>query len=63
MRSFTTYIAAAGLAGAVAAQYFPPTPEGIKVLKSKHQEGVTISYKEVDKQMSICCVPLANSVY
>ena len=26
---------------------FPPTPEGIKVLKSKFHENVTISYKEV----------------
>lgn len=41
------YFAAAGLAGAVAAQYFPATPEGLKVIKSKHEEGVTISYKEV----------------
>lgn len=50
MRSFTRYLAAAGLAGAAAAEYFPfpPTPEGVKVLKSKHQEGVTISYKEVE---------------
>ncbi|KAK2000992.1 serine carboxypeptidase [Colletotrichum falcatum] len=34
-----------GLAGLAAAQ-FPPTPEGIKVLKSKFHENVTISYKE-----------------
>lgn len=27
--------------------YFPPTPEGLKVVESKHQEGVKISYKEV----------------
>ncbi|KAL2003970.1 hypothetical protein VTN02DRAFT_1266 [Thermoascus thermophilus] len=48
MPSLTRYLAAAGLAGAAAAEYFPfpPTPEGVTVLKSKHQEGVTISYKE-----------------
>ncbi|KAJ9243607.1 hypothetical protein DTO207G8_1686 [Paecilomyces variotii] len=40
------YFAVAGLAGAVTAQYFPATPEGLKVIKSKHEEGVTISYKE-----------------
>ncbi|KAK1145766.1 hypothetical protein N8T08_004007 [Aspergillus melleus] len=35
-----------GLAAVVAGQYFPPTPEGVKVVESKHQEGVKISYKE-----------------
>ncbi|KAI0123686.1 carboxypeptidase C [Xylariales sp. AK1849] len=30
----------------VAAARFPPTPEGIKILKSKFHENVTISYKE-----------------
>ncbi|PYH98993.1 alpha/beta-hydrolase [Aspergillus ellipticus CBS 707.79] len=30
---------------AVAGQYFPPTPEGVKVIHSKHHEGVKISYK------------------
>ncbi|KAJ5665072.1 uncharacterized protein N7477_007520 [Penicillium maclennaniae] len=30
----------------VAAQYFPPTPEGLKIVHSKHEEGVKISYKE-----------------
>ncbi|KAL4890087.1 Alpha/Beta hydrolase protein [Aspergillus ambiguus] len=39
-------ISAVGLAGAVAGQYFPPTPEGLKVVHSKHEEGVKISYKE-----------------
>ncbi|EFQ32467.1 serine carboxypeptidase [Colletotrichum graminicola M1.001] len=34
-----------GLIGLATAQ-FPPTPEGIKVLKSKLHENVTISYKE-----------------
>lgn len=36
-----------GLVGAVGAQYFPSTPEGVTTLKSKFHEGVTISYKEV----------------
>ncbi|KAJ5805839.1 Carboxypeptidase S1 [Penicillium pulvis] len=39
-------LAAAYLAGVTAAQYFPSTPEGLKVVKSKHDEGVKISYKE-----------------
>ncbi|GKT76086.1 serine carboxypeptidase [Colletotrichum tofieldiae] len=34
-----------GLIGLTAAQ-FPPTPEGVKVLKSQFHENVTISYKE-----------------
>lgn len=40
-------LAAACLAGVTAAQYFPSTPEGLKIVKSKHEEGVKISYKEV----------------
>jgi carboxypeptidase D len=47
MPSLAYVISAAGLAGAVAGQYFPPTPEGLKVVNSKHQEGVKISYKDV----------------
>ncbi|KAJ5663381.1 Carboxypeptidase S1 [Penicillium longicatenatum] len=39
-------LAAACLAGLTAAQYFPSPPEGLKVVKSKHEEGVEISYKE-----------------
>lgn len=35
-----------GLAGLAAAQ-FPPPLKGVKVLKSKFHENVTISYKEV----------------
>jgi len=35
------------LAGVATAQYFPPTPEGLKIVHSKHEEGVKISYKEV----------------
>lgn len=42
---------AAGLANVVVAghnaNYFPPKPEGLKVVESKHEEGVKISYKEV----------------
>ncbi|GIK00387.1 hypothetical protein Aspvir_004410 [Aspergillus viridinutans] len=38
--------ATAGLTLTASAQYFPPTPEGLKVVHSKHQEGVKISYKE-----------------
>ncbi|KAK2023101.1 serine carboxypeptidase [Colletotrichum zoysiae] len=34
-----------GLIGLATAQ-FPPTPEGVKVLKSKFHENVTLSYKE-----------------
>lgn len=34
------------LAGLAAAQ-LPPRPEGVKVIKSRHHENVTISFKEV----------------
>ena len=40
-------VAAALWAGTAVAQYFPPTPEGLTVIDSKHEEGVKISYKEV----------------
>ncbi|KAE8354292.1 Alpha/Beta hydrolase protein [Aspergillus coremiiformis] len=46
MLSLVSVISTVGLAGTVAGQYFPPTPEGLKVVHSKHQEGVKISYKE-----------------
>lgn len=36
-----------GLFGAVSAQYFPPTPQNVTVVKSQLQNGVSISYKEV----------------
>ncbi|KAL3488298.1 Alpha/Beta hydrolase protein [Aspergillus germanicus] len=36
----------AGLASLAAGQYFPPSPENVRVIHSKHKEGVTISYKE-----------------
>lgn len=41
------WLIAASAAGLATAQYFPPTPEGLKVVNSKHEEGVKISYKEV----------------
>lgn len=44
---YTPWVTAAFLAGAAVAQYFPPTPEGVKVVESKHQKGVKVSYKEV----------------
>lgn len=44
-------LALVGLVGLATAQ-FPPTPEGIKVLKSKFHENVTISYKEVSALLS-----------
>ncbi|KAJ5933777.1 Carboxypeptidase S1 [Penicillium verhagenii] len=39
-------LAAACLAGVTTAQYFPSPPEGLKVVNSKHEEGVKISYKQ-----------------
>ncbi|KAL6851150.1 hypothetical protein ACO1O0_008278 [Amphichorda felina] len=42
---FAHSLALGALAGLAAAQ-FPPEPEGIKVLRSKFHENVTISYKE-----------------
>ncbi|KAI9676190.1 MAG: hypothetical protein M1817_000935 [Caeruleum heppii] len=38
--------AAVALLSVATAQYFPPTPQGLKVLQSKFSPGVTISYKE-----------------
>jgi hypothetical protein len=43
---FLSLSVAAGTSGLVTAQ-FPPKPEGVTVLESKLEEGVTISYKEV----------------
>ncbi|KAI1395449.1 serine carboxypeptidase [Hypoxylon fuscum] len=43
--SFATVIGISVLASFAKAQ-FPPTPEGVTVLKSKFGDGVTISYKE-----------------
>ena len=42
------------LNGLVAAQ-FPPTPEGVTVLKSQIEEGIQISYKEVAFQLKSPC--------
>ncbi|KAJ5602725.1 hypothetical protein N7537_005681 [Penicillium hordei] len=36
----------AALVVTAAAQYFPPIPEGLKVVESQHQKGVKISYKQ-----------------
>lgn len=41
------------LAGIVGAQYFPPTPEGMTVVKSKFNDEVKITYKEVQSIDSI----------
>ncbi|KAI9804428.1 MAG: hypothetical protein M1825_001327 [Sarcosagium campestre] len=46
MKSFSFGLALLGLLDISATQYFPPTPEDVKVLNSKHHPGVTISYKE-----------------
>ncbi|KAL4909403.1 hypothetical protein BDW74DRAFT_80709 [Aspergillus multicolor] len=48
MPSLSSAVAlSAGLVNLVAGQYFPPiTTEDVKVIHSKHQEGVRISYKE-----------------
>jgi hypothetical protein len=47
MFNLATLMVGAGLLGLSTAQYFPPTPEGITVLKSQFHENVSISYKEV----------------
>lgn len=47
-----TALATAKLLSFVTAQYFPPTPEGITLLKSKFHENVSISYKEVSSPAS-----------
>jgi hypothetical protein len=46
MRSYRFLVALAA-ASSASASYFPLTPEGVTVLKSKFHENVTISYKEV----------------
>lgn len=43
------------LAGLAAAQ-FPPKPEGVKIVKSKLHEDVSISYKEVRVKREYKCV-------
>lgn len=47
----TTWLAVVSLAGAAVAQYFPPSPKGLKVVNSKHEKGVKISYKEVSSHL------------
>ena len=39
---------------------FPPTPEGVTVVKSKFHEGVTISYKDVS-HFNWKCWPKINT--
>lgn len=51
MRNALAVLLASGWASLAAAQ-FPPTPEGLTVLKSKFHENVTISYKEVCRPLS-----------
>lgn len=41
------HVAAIAALGRVVQAQFPPTPEGITVLQSHVEDGVTISYKEV----------------
>lgn len=40
--------AAFGVFGGVAIAQFPPTPSGVTVLDSQLEEGIKISYKEVN---------------
>jgi hypothetical protein len=47
MRLFFLYVFAASWASLAVSQYFPPVPQGVKTLKSKHLNGVNITYKEV----------------
>lgn len=57
---------AAGLANVVVAghnaNYFPPKPEGLKVVESKHEEGVKISYKEVCQTSPILILHIPVSI-
>lgn len=47
MRSQLSVVALVGVLARASLAQFPPTPEGVTVLKSKFDEGITISYKEV----------------
>lgn len=47
MPSFSSWALTATTLASLVAGQFPPTPEGQKVVQSKHHEGVKISYKEV----------------
>jgi len=42
------------------AQYFPPKPEGVTVLQSRTEPGVTISYKEVRRVATLRLGPTDN---
>lgn len=53
MRLLKGSIVAAGLAGSVLAQYFPPSPEGVTTIRSNVTKGVSISYKEV-RRLFVC---------
>jgi hypothetical protein len=55
-----SWLGAAGLLSGVVNAQFPPTPEGVTVLKSQLDEGVTISYKEVSRCPSEISGPLLN---
>ena len=48
------------------AQYFPPQPEGLKILRSKFHDGVNITYKEVCNKylclQSLCWQPYIESL-
>lgn len=46
------WLVVASIAGTTTAQYFPPTPEGLTVVESKHEKGVKISYKQVSISLS-----------
>lgn len=48
--SFRSVLAVAGALIAPVVGQFPPTPEGLIVLKSKFNENITISFKEVSCQ-------------
>lgn len=59
MAPFLASLAAAlGLVGAVSAQYFPPTPEGLRTVESKIHKGVKISYKEVLLVITLLSCPV-----
>lgn len=37
------------VANVVAAQYFPPVPQGVTTIQSRFDSAITISYKEVSE--------------
>jgi len=52
-------LGAAGLLSGLTIAQFPPTPEGVTVLESQLDDGVTISYKEVGHLHTVLD-PVAN---